>query len=153
MGVIVDSCRECDNCKHGIEQYCMRGTVFSYNSLERDGKTPTYGGYSNTIVTAENFVLHISDKLPLEGVAPLLCAGITTYSPLRYWNISKWHKVGVLGLGELGPIAVKFASSFGAEVTMLSTSISKETDSRKLGASNFVLTKDLEQVKKILKLF
>ncbi|MGA7723342.1 MAG: NAD(P)-dependent alcohol dehydrogenase [Ignavibacteriaceae bacterium] len=153
VGVIVDSCRECDNCKHGIEQYCMRGTVFSYNSLERDGKTPTYGGYSNTIVTAENFVLHISDKLPLEGVAPLLCAGITTYSPLRYWNISKWHKVGVLGLGELGPIAVKFASSFGAEVTMLSTSISKETDSRKLGASNFVLTKDLEQVKKISNYF
>jgi uncharacterized zinc-type alcohol dehydrogenase-like protein len=153
VGVIVDSCRECNNCKHGLEQYCVNGAVFTYNGFERDGKTPTYGGYSNRIVTNNYFVYNISDKLPLEGVAPLLCAGITTYSPLRHWNISNWHKVGVLGLGGLGHMAVKFASSFGAEVTMLSTSPSKEVDARKLGAQNFVHTKNSEQVKKIANYF
>lgn len=149
VGVIVDSCRECDNCKHGMEQYCEKGSVFTYNSFERDGKTATYGGYSNRIVTTEDFVLQISDKLPPEGVAPLLCAGITTYSPLRHWKISEGHKVGVLGLGGLGHMAVKFASSFGAEVTMLSTSPAKEADARRLGAHHFILTKDKEQVKKV----
>jgi uncharacterized zinc-type alcohol dehydrogenase-like protein len=153
VGVIVDSCRECNNCKHGIEQYCLNSAVFTYNSFERDGKTPAYGGYSNRIVTSEGFVYHISNKLPLEGVAPLLCAGITTYSPLRHWNISNWHKVGILGLGGLGHMAVKFASSFGAEVTMLSTSPSKGNDAKKLGANNFVLTKDSEQVKKVTNYF
>jgi alcohol dehydrogenase (NADP+) len=149
VGVMVNSCGECDNCRHGLEQYCEKGSVFTYNSFERDGKTATYGGYSNRIVTTEDFVLHIPDKLPLAGVAPLLCAGITTYSPLRHWKISKWHKVGVLGLGGLGHMAVKFASSFGADVTMLSTSASKEADARKLGANHFVLTKDKEQVNKV----
>jgi len=148
IGCMVDSCQECGNCKKGYEQFCETGkTVFTYNGLEKDGKTPTYGGYSNKIVTNQNFVLHVSDKLPLEGVAPLLCAGITTYSPLRKWKIGKGHKVAVLGLGGLGHMAVKFAVSFGAEVTVLSTSPSKEADAKKLGAHNFCNTKDAAQVK------
>ncbi|MBO9657848.1 MAG: NAD(P)-dependent alcohol dehydrogenase [Chitinophagaceae bacterium] len=149
IGCMVDSCKECASCKGGQEQFCDKGkTVFTYNSLELDGKTPTYGGYSNKIVCREEFVLKVSEKLPLEGVAPLLCAGITTYSPLRHWKVGKGHKVGVLGLGGLGHMAVKFAASFGAEVTMLSTSPSKEADARKLGAHNFCHTKDEAQVKK-----
>ena len=142
VGCLVDSCRECDNCKRGIEQYCMNGPVGTYNSYERDGKTVTYGGYSRHMVVNEDFALRVPSNLALEGVAPLLCAGITTYSPLRHWEIGKGHKVGVLGLGGLGHMAVKFASAFGAEVTMLSTSPSKESDARKLGAHKFVLTTD-----------
>jgi uncharacterized zinc-type alcohol dehydrogenase-like protein len=148
IGCMVDSCGECESCKHGLEQYCEKGSILTYNAFERDGKTVTYGGYSNQIVTKEEFVLHVSDTLPLEGVAPLLCAGITTYSPLRHWKIGKGHKVAILGLGGLGHMAVKFAVSFGAEVTMLSTSPSKEADSRRLGAHHFTFTKDKEQVKK-----
>jgi uncharacterized zinc-type alcohol dehydrogenase-like protein len=147
VGCLVDSCRECENCKEGLEQYCKNGSVGTYNALERDGKTVTYGGYSNHIVVNEDFVLKVSEKLPLEAVAPLLCAGITTYSPLRHWKVGKGHKVGVVGLGGLGHMAVKFASSFGAEVTMMSTSQSKEADAKKLGAHKFLLTKDAEQVK------
>lgn len=148
VGCMVDSCQECNNCKKGYEQFCEVGkTVFTYNSFEKDGKTPTYGGYSNKIVTDQNFVLHVSDKLPLEGVAPLLCAGITTYSPIKKWNISKGHKVAVLGLGGLGHMAVKFAVAFGAEVTVLSTSPDKEADAKKLGAHQFCNTKDAIQVK------
>jgi len=146
VGCLVDSCRECDNCKKGLEQFCTNGHSQTYNGIEQDKKTPTYGGYSNTIVVHEDFVLHISDKLPLEGVAPLLCAGITTYSPLRHWKVGKGHKVAILGLGGLGHMAVKFASSFGAEVTMLSTSPSKEADAKKLGAQKFVLTTDKESL-------
>jgi uncharacterized zinc-type alcohol dehydrogenase-like protein len=153
VGVIVDSCRECSNCKKHLENYCEKGAAYSYNGFEMDGKTPTYGGYSNQIVTTEAFVLRISDKLPLPGVAPLLCAGITTYSPLKYWKVRGKHKIGVLGLGGLGHMAVKFASSFGAEVTMLSTSPSKEADAKRLGAHHFLLTKDKEQVKKVSKHF
>lgn len=114
--------------------------------MEQDGKTPTYGGYSNTIVVHEDFVLHVSDKLNLAAVAPLLCAGITTYSPLRHWKVGKGHKLAVLGLGGLGHMAVKFGVSFGAEVTVLSTSPSKEQDARKLGAHNFVVTTDEAQL-------
>ena len=149
VGCMVDSCRECENCKHGLEQYCTGGVSFTYNSMEQDKKTPTYGGYSNLIVVDEHFVLHISDKLPLKAVAPLLCAGITTYSPLRHWKIGKGHKVGILGLGGLGHMAVKFAASFGAEVTMLSTSKSKEADAKKLGAHKFVLTSNVENLKSV----
>jgi len=149
VGCLVDSCRECNHCKEGLEQYCSEGGTFTYNALERDTKAPTYGGYSNFIVTNEDFVLRVSDKLPLEGVAPLLCAGITTYSPLRHWKVGKGHKVAVLGLGGLGHMAVKFAASFGAEVTMLSTSPSKEADAQRLGAHKFVLTSDPEQVKAV----
>ena len=117
--------------------------------MEQDKKTPTYGGYSKMIVADEDFVLHISDKLPLQNVAPLLCAGITTYSPLRHWKVGKGHKLAVLGLGGLGHMAVKFGVSFGAEVTMLSSSPSKKADAERLGAHNFVLTKDPEQLKAI----
>jgi len=146
VGCLVDSCRECENCEQGLEQYCINGNSPTYNGREQDKKTPTYGGYSNTIVVHEDFVLHISDKLPLQGVAPLLCAGITTYSPLRHWKVGKGHKVAVLGLGGLGHMAVKFAASFGSEVTMLSSSASKEADAKKLGAHKFVLTSNKESL-------
>lgn len=142
VGCFVDSCRTCANCQEGLEQYCDEGMVGTYNGRERITNAPTYGGYSTQIVVDENYTLKISDKLPLEGVAPLLCAGITTYSPLRYVGVRKGHKVGVLGLGGLGHMAVKFAASFGAEVTMLSTSPSKEADAKKLGAHHFALTSD-----------
>ncbi len=148
VGCLVDSCRECDNCDEGLEQYCLNGMVLTYNGYGRDGKTITYGGYSHQIVVDEDFVLRIPDALPLEKVAPLLCAGITTYSPLKKWHIGKGHKVGVVGLGGVGHMAVKFAAAFGTEVTVLSTSPSKEADARRLGAHKFVYTKDEEQVQK-----
>ncbi|PAW94679.1 hydroxyacid dehydrogenase [Mucilaginibacter sp. MD40] len=146
-GCMVDSCQVCENCKEGLEQYCLEGNTQTYNSMERDGSRPTYGGYSNTIVVREEFVLHISDKLDLAATAPLLCAGITTYSPLRHWKVGKGHKLAVLGLGGLGHMGVKFGVAFGAEVTVLSTSPSKEEDAKKLGAHHFVVTKDPEQMK------
>jgi uncharacterized zinc-type alcohol dehydrogenase-like protein len=149
VGCLVDSCRQCDNCRHGLEQYCTGGPSFTYNSFEQDRKTPTYGGYSNCIVAHEDFVLHVSEKLAIEAVAPLLCAGITTYSPLRHWKIGKGHRVGVIGLGGLGHMAVKFAASFGAEVTVLSTSASKESDAKKLGAHKFVVTSNESSVKSV----
>jgi uncharacterized zinc-type alcohol dehydrogenase-like protein len=149
VGCLVDSCRKCENCKEGLEQYCLNGSSPTYNGLEQDKKTPTYGGYSKMIVADQDFVLQISDKLPLQNVAPLLCAGITTYSPLRHWNVGKGHKLAVLGLGGLGHMAVKFGVSFGAEVTMLSSSPSKKEDARKLGAHKFVLTSDSEQLKAV----
>ncbi|MGX5819090.1 NAD(P)-dependent alcohol dehydrogenase [Chitinophaga lutea] len=149
VGCLVDSCRTCESCKDGLEQYCENGSSGTYNSMEQDGKTPTYGGYSSMIVTDEAFVLRVSDKLPLANVAPLLCAGVTTWSPLRHWKIGKGHRVGVIGLGGLGHMAVKFAAAFGAEVTMLSTSPSKEADARKLGAHKFVLTSDKNQLKTV----
>lgn len=147
VGCLVDSCRECDNCQKGLEQFCRNGSTGTYNGKDRVSGGVTYGGYSNQIVVREEFVLKVSDKLPLSGVAPLLCAGITTYSPLRHWKVGKGHKVAVVGLGGLGHMAVKFAASFGAEVTMLSTSASKEKDAKHLGAHHFALTKDEEQVK------
>ena len=147
VGCLVDSCRDCDNCKKGLEQFCLNGSTGTYNGKDKVSGGVTYGGYSNQIVTTEDFVLKVSEKLPLSGVAPLLCAGITTYSPLRHWKVGKGHKVAVVGLGGLGHMAVKFAASFGAEVTMLSTSPSKEADARHLGAHHFALTKDAEQLK------
>jgi alcohol dehydrogenase (NADP+) len=148
-GCMVDSCRHCENCLNGLEQYCTNGASYTYNSHEQDKKTPTYGGYSKLIVVHEDFVLHVSEKLPVTAVAPLLCAGITTYSPLRHWKVGKGHKIGVLGLGGLGHMAVKFAVSFGAEVTILSRSSSKEADAKRLGAHNFVLTSDKASVKAV----
>jgi alcohol dehydrogenase (NADP+) len=153
IGCMVDSCRECDKCKQGLEQFCEEGNVGTYNSLERDKKTITYGGYSKEIIASEAFVLKVSDKLDLKAVAPLLCAGITTYSPLRHWKVGKGHKVGVLGLGGLGHMAVKFASSFGAEVTMLSHSPSKEADAKRLGAHRFALTSNPDTLKSLGKYF
>jgi alcohol dehydrogenase (NADP+) len=140
IGCFVDSCRECAQCKAGQEQYCEKGMSPTYNGYEQDGKTPTLGGYSTQIVADENYVLKVSPKLPLEGVAPLLCAGITTYSPLRHWNVGQGHKIGVLGLGGLGHMGVKIAAALGAEVTMLSGSASKEADAKRLGAHRFALT-------------
>ncbi|WP_413999466.1 NAD(P)-dependent alcohol dehydrogenase [Flavobacterium sp. W1B] len=144
VGCFVDSCRTCPSCKSGEEQFCDEGMTGTYNSYERGTKIPTYGGYSTSITVDQDYTLRISDKLELSGVAPLLCAGITTYSPLRYLKVGKGHKVGVLGLGGLGHMAVKFAVSFGAEVTMLSHSPSKEADAKKLGAHHFALTSDSE---------
>lgn len=153
VGCFVDSCRHCQSCKEGEEQYCEEGMTGTYNSYERGTDIPTYGGYSTSISVDEKYALHISDKLPLEGVAPLLCAGITTYSPLRHLKVGKGHKVAVLGLGGLGHMAVKFAASFGAEVTMLSTSPSKEADARQLGAHNFALITNPEVMKSLLNSF
>ncbi|MEZ5026582.1 MAG: NAD(P)-dependent alcohol dehydrogenase [Chitinophagales bacterium] len=153
VGCMVDACLECESCKKGYEQFCTSGSVFTYNALERDGITPTYGGYSNKIVVKEAFALHISDKLPLKGVAPLLCAGITTFSPIKKYKIGKGHKVAVLGLGGLGHMAVKLAVAHGAEVTVLSTSPNKEADAKRLGATHFCNTKDEDQAKKLYSTF
>jgi uncharacterized zinc-type alcohol dehydrogenase-like protein len=142
VGCMVDSCRTCSSCNADQEQYCEVHWVGTYNSVEMDLKTPTYGGYSKSIVVEEHFVLRVSEKLDPARVAPLLCAGITTYSPLRQWKVSNGHRVAVLGLGGLGHMAVKFAASMGAEVTVLSTSPNKEADARELGAHKFVVTKD-----------
>ena len=149
IGCLVDSCRECENCKNDLEQFCSNGMVGTYNGKEIDGGGNTLGGYSKSITVHEDFVLHIADNLPLEAVAPLLCAGITTYSPLRHWKIGKGHKVGVLGLGGLGHMGVKLAVAMGAEVTMLSHSASKESDAKRLGAHQFVLTSDAAQIKNV----
>jgi uncharacterized zinc-type alcohol dehydrogenase-like protein len=148
VGCLVDSCRTCTNCREGLEQYCTDGAVGTYNSKGKEG-TPTYGGYSNTIVVDEDFVLKVSDTLSLPAVAPLLCAGITTYSPLRHWKVGKGHKLAVLGLGGLGHMAVKFGVAFGAEVTVLSTSSTKEADAKKLGAHKFVVTTDSTQARAV----
>ena len=153
VGCLVDSCRECENCKQGLEQYCSNGSVGTYNGKEKDNGTITYGGYSKQIIVHEDFVLHISDKQPLEGIAPLLCAGITTFSPLRHWKVGKGNKVGVVGLGGLGHMGVKLAASMGAEVTMLSHSPSKEADAKRLGAHKFILTTDKAQLKSVGKYF
>ena len=148
IGCLVDSCRTCENCTDGLEQYCLNTNVGTYNSMGKDG-IPTYGGYSNNIVVHEDFALHISEKLNLAAVAPLLCAGITTYSPLRYWKVGKGHKLAVLGLGGLGHMAVKFGVAFGAEVTVLSTSANKEEAAKALGAHKFVVTSDAAQVEAV----
>ena len=147
VGVFIDSCRKCDCCKDDLEQYCENGMTGTYNGYERDGKTVAYGGYSSRIVVNEHYTLRVPFTTNLAAVAPLLCAGITTWSPLRFAGVGKGHKVAVLGLGGLGHMAVKFAASFGAEVTMLSTSASKEADAKKLGASHFILSTDESAMK------
>ena len=143
VGVMVDSCRTCKNCKSNHEQYCEEGMTGTYNAPERDGSGMlTMGGYSAEIVTDENYVLRIKGEENLAGIAPLLCAGITTYSPLRFAGVKAGMKVAVVGLGGLGHMAVKFAVAFGAEVTLISTSASKVQDASKLGAHHFILAKD-----------
>jgi len=149
VGVMVESCRECVNCRKGLEQYCTVGMVGTYSARDRSTGEITQGGYSKQIVVHEDFMFRLSDKLPLAKVAPLLCAGITTYSPLRHWKVGKGHKLGVVGLGGLGHMAVKFGASFGAEVTLLSTSPEKEKDARRLGAHKFALTSDSAQLEKL----
>jgi len=148
VGVMIDSCRKCRNCKNRVENYCEEDMTGTYNAIERDGKSLAQGGYSTQIVTDERYVYTISPGLDLAGAAPLLCAGITTYSPLRFAGVTKGTKVGVIGLGGLGHLGVKFSASFGAEVTMISTSPSKEADAKKLGAHNFLLQTDRSQMKK-----
>jgi len=140
VGCFVDSCRYCSNCHDDLEQYCENGHTQTYNSMTQDKSGYTLGGYATAIVVDEHFVLSVSDKLPLEKVAPLLCAGITTYSPLRHWGLKAGDKIGVVGLGGLGHMAVKLAASMGAEVTVLSRSASKEKDATELGAKHFKLT-------------
>ena len=149
IGCFVDSCLVCDPCKRDLEQFCQKGAAFSYNGTEMDRKTPTYGGYSTQIVASERFTLKVPAGLDLAAAAPLLCAGITTYSPLRQWNCKPGDRVGVVGLGGLGHMAVKLAASMGAEVTMLSTSRSKEADARRLGAHAFELTSDPKALKSL----
>ncbi len=149
VGCFVDSCLECDPCRKDLEQFCQKGTAFTYNGTEMDRKTPTYGGYSTRIVVTERFTLKVPAGLDPAAAAPLLCAGITTYSPLRQWKCKPGDRVGVVGLGGLGHMAVKLASSMGAEVTMLSTSRAKEADARRLGAHGFELTTDPKELQKL----
>lgn len=153
VGCFVDSCGHCRNCQEDKEQYCENGVSQTYNSLLQDKKTITYGGYSSHIVVTEKFVLKVSDNLPLEEVAPLLCAGITTYSPIMHWKVKKGDKFAVAGLGGLGHMAVKIAASLGAEVTVLSRSKSKEQDARRLGAHHFELTADQADMRKLANSF
>jgi len=152
VGVMVDSCRHCEECNNGQEQFCSEGGIQTYNNLGKDG-LPVYGGYSNNNVVHEHYVYHISNKLDLAATAPLLCAGITTYSPLRKWGVKKGHKLAVVGLGGLGHMGVKFGVAFGAEVTVLSTSESKREDALKLGAHHFVVTKNADEVATVVKSF
>lgn len=148
VGVMVDSCRTCEKCKQHYEQYCEGGMTGTYNALERDGSGKrTMGGYSAEIVTDENYVLRVNEKENLAGVAPLLCAGITTYSPLKFADVKKGTRLAVVGLGGLGHMAVKFAVAFGAEVTVISTSASKVAEASKLGAHHFILAKDTDALK------
>ncbi len=153
VGCFVDSCGHCRNCNDHNEQYCENGHTQTYNSYSQDKKSITYGGYSSHIVVTEKFVLNIPDNLPLEKVAPLLCAGITTYSPLKYWNVKSGDKLAVLGLGGLGHMAVKIASSMGAEVTVLSRSREKEKDAGRLGAKHFKVTTDPQTMKDLASSF
>ncbi len=148
VGCLVDSDRTCPNCKAGLEQYCDGGATYTYNRPDKHTGGITYGGYSKMIVVDETFVLRISDKLDPAATAPLLCAGITTYSPLRRWNVSKGQKVGVVGLGGLGHMGVKFANAFGAEVVLFTTSPGKTEDAKRLGAHEVVLSKDEDEMKK-----
>lgn len=148
VGVMVDSCRICKNCQKHMEQYCVEGMTGTYNSLERDKVTVAQGGYSSNIVTDERYVYHVSEKLDLAAVAPLLCAGITAYSPLRYADVGTGMKVGIIGLGGLGHMGLKFAVSFGADVTLISHTPSKQKDAERLGAHNFLLSTDEQQMKK-----
>jgi uncharacterized zinc-type alcohol dehydrogenase-like protein len=141
VGVTVRTCMQCENCKAGAEPYCLKGMVGTYNAKDYDGAV-TYGGYSNNIVAPEHYVYSISPKLELAAVAPLLCAGITTWSPLRHWGVGPGKKVGIVGLGGLGHMGLKFAHSLGAETALFTTSPGKEEDARRLGADEVVLSKD-----------
>jgi uncharacterized zinc-type alcohol dehydrogenase-like protein len=148
VGCMVDSCGVCEDCVGGDEQYCTNSLIVTYNGEDKILGGVTYGGYSESIVVKESFVLRISDKLDLAGTAPLLCAGITTYSPMRHWNVSKGQKVGVVGLGGLGHMGVKFAKAFGARVVLFTTSPKKTADAQRLGVDEVVISTDPEQMQK-----
>jgi uncharacterized zinc-type alcohol dehydrogenase-like protein len=143
VGCFVDSCRTCSECRQGLEQYCTVGTIWTYNGRDKEGK-PTYGGYSDKIVVDENYALRMPENLPLDACAPLLCAGITLYSPLKHWNAGPGKKVAIIGLGGLGHMGVKLAHALGAEVTVLSQSLKKQADGKRLGADHFYATSDPE---------
>lgn len=147
---MVDACRKCASCEEGQEQYCENELILTYNSPDKHSGKMTYGGYSNQIVTDERFVLHVSEKLDLPAIAPLLCAGITTYSPLRHWKVGVGSKVGVVGLGGLGHMGVKFAHAFGAHVVLFTTSPGKIEDARRLGADEVIISKNPGEMKKHL---
>ena len=149
VGCFVDSCRHCGACHAGEEQYCTGGMTPTYNALERDGKTPTYGGYSTRIVVDQAYVLRVPASIPLDRAAPLLCAGITTYSPLRHFGVKAGDRVAVVGLGGLGHMGVKLAKAMGARVTVLSTSPSKHEDALRLGADDFAATADKATFKRL----
>jgi uncharacterized zinc-type alcohol dehydrogenase-like protein len=154
VGCLVESCRTCPDCREGLEQYCETGKVFTYNSPDRHlpGQM-TYGGYSDRIVVDQDFVLRVSDKLDPKGVGPLLCAGITTYSPLRHWKVGPGQKVGVVGLGGLGHMGVKFAHAFGAHTVLFTTSPEKAADARRLGADEVAISKNDAEMKRHLNSF
>jgi uncharacterized zinc-type alcohol dehydrogenase-like protein len=153
VGVFIDSCRNCTNCNRGLEQYCRNGMTGTYNGYERDGKTIAFGGYSNYFVINERYAVTIPKNLDLAGVAPLLCAGITLYSPIRHWKVGPGSRVGVMGLGGLGHMGVKFAAALGAEVTVFSHSQGKKEDALAMGAKHFVITKESEWNKDLFKSF
>ena len=147
VGCMVDSCRHCSACNDGLEQYCEEGPTVTYNGKERGSDQLTFGGYSDQIVVEERFVVKVSPKLDLKAVAPLLCAGITTYSPLKHWNIGPGQKVGVIGLGGLGHMGVKFAKALGAKVVMITTSPEKGKDATRLGADEVLVSRDADAMK------
>lgn len=149
VGCIVDSCQQCTPCKKELQQYCEQNPTFTYNGRDRHDQTITYGGYSDKIVVSDKFVLKIPNELDLKGAAPLLCAGITTWSPLRHWKIGKHSSVAVIGLGGLGHMALKLAKALGANVTLFSRSLGKEKDARRLGADHIVISTDKEQMAKV----
>jgi uncharacterized zinc-type alcohol dehydrogenase-like protein len=148
VGCMVDSCRECEHCKEGLEQYCENGNVLTYNSPDKHLGGQTYGGYSESVVVDENFVLHVPGNLDLAATAPLLCAGITTYSPLRHWQVGPGKKVGIVGIGGLGHMGIKLAKAMGAHVVVFTSSDSKTDDAKRLGADDVVFSKAPEQMDK-----
>jgi uncharacterized zinc-type alcohol dehydrogenase-like protein len=153
VGVFIDSCRQCENCKRGLQQYCFEGMTGTYNGYERNSERIAFGGYSNYFVIDENYAVKVPNNLDLSAVAPLLCAGITLYSPLRHWQAQPGKKIAVMGLGGLGHMGVKFAAALGAEVTVLSHSKAKENDAKQMGASAFVDTKSPDWHKGLQKNF
>ncbi|MFI5303655.1 MAG: NAD(P)-dependent alcohol dehydrogenase [Nitrospiria bacterium] len=146
VGCMVDSCRHCVACEQGLEQYCVEGPTFTYGGVDRYDRMPTFGGYSDKIIVSDKFVLKIPDGLDLKGAAPLLCAGVTTWSPLRHWKAGSGSRVAVIGLGGLGHMALKLAKAMGAQVTLFSRSPGKEKDARRLGADAVVLSTDKRQM-------
>ena len=151
VGVFVDSCRKCTSCAAGLEQYCVEGMTGTYNTLERDGVTVAMGGYSDKFVINQNYAVHVPENLDLPGVAPLMCAGITLYSPLKNWKAGPGKKVGIIGLGGLGHMGVKFAVAMGAQTTVFSHSPAKEIDAKAMGAHHFVSTKEIGNLNKLEK--
>ncbi|MEA9391435.1 NAD(P)-dependent alcohol dehydrogenase [Acerihabitans sp. TG2] len=146
VGCLVDSCQHCISCEHDLEQYCKEVATQTYNDKDRHDGSPTFGGYSEKIVVSEKFVLKVPEKLDIKSAAPLLCAGITTYSPLRHWNVKPGSKVAVIGLGGLGHMALKLAKGMGAEVTLFTRSAGKENEARRLGADHVVLSSKADQM-------